>query len=163
MRILLVPLIATFYLLVPVSISLGKPGDQSKADPTKEEPKTLNGRWVALTFEKDGQKAPKEAFKGLEFRFDGDSLVMKGTFKDGRELPNTVRIDPKAKPKSIDYANLGTPKNPFKGIYELDSDRLKLCITMGPGERPTDVVTKPGSNRALVEFRRAATAESKPK
>src|SRR5262245_16803065 len=134
MRILLVPLVATFYLLVAVNISLGKPGDQPKADPTKEELNKLNGRWVAITFEKDGQKAPKEAFKGLEFRFDGDSLVIKGAFKDTRQLPNKVRIDPKVKPKSINYANLGTPKNPLKGIYELDGDRLKLCITIGPGE-----------------------------
>jgi RNA polymerase sigma factor (sigma-70 family) len=140
----------------------GQPGtvmsvpERQASDPGKDDVQNITGTWVATSVETDGQAAPEGFVRRIRFRFKNGFLVIKGLFADNREVPCDFKLDPKARParpRAIDYSGLGT-KQQVKGIYELDGERLKVCIITRPRERPTEFATKPGSNLTLIAFKR---------
>jgi hypothetical protein len=42
----------------------------------------------------------------------------------------------------------------MKGIYALDGDSLKICVSQPKADRPTEFATKKGSNSSLVILKR---------
>ena len=40
------------------------------------------------------------------------------------------------------------------GIYELKDDELKICFAKGGGERPTEFLSKAGTEQSLVVLKR---------
>jgi uncharacterized protein (TIGR03067 family) len=103
--------------------------------------------------ETDGVRAPAEEVRRLVWKFGGDSLILKGTLGDQREVPCTYQIDPGKSPREIDYSNLGA-REPVRAIYQLDGDRLTICQRTKPGERPREFVTRAGSDLTLIVLKR---------
>ena len=85
----------------------------------------------------------------------------KGTAWDDltKEIINerTFRLDPTAKPKTIDFkviSGFGKGKTDL-AIYELDGDTLKICYAMGEGaKRPTEFKSVAGTKLYLVTYNR---------
>src|SRR5205814_2279208 len=91
------------------------PGGDGKDDVAK-----LKGKWRA---ELDGKKITLEFAKDA-FTIDFDGLMFKGT----------VKIDPKKKPKEMDFTIKEGGDGKFTdkkalAIYELDGDKLKWCAS----------------------------------
>jgi uncharacterized protein (TIGR03067 family) len=84
--------------------------------------------------------------------------------KNGMELwSGTFDLDPTANPKVWDHREDGEPKKTGRdilGIYELDGDKLRVCLTIGrwvdgkwKGEpRPSEF--KEGASYTVLEFQR---------
>jgi uncharacterized protein (TIGR03067 family) len=141
-----------FGVLLVASASFVSGADDKKADAVAEELKKLEGTWLRLSFEFDGQKEDVDV-KGARAVIKGNVV----TFFIGEKVfgEATFSIDPTKKPKTMD----STSTKPEKGqktlaIYELIGDNLKICVTQG-SKRPTEFITKEGSGCALSVYKRA--------
>jgi uncharacterized protein (TIGR03067 family) len=93
-----------------------------------DDKKALDGTWTVVKAEADGK--PEGEILKAKFTFrDGDKLVIK-LLKEDKPLDGVaVKLDAAKKPKEIDLTRSFEGRSETAtGIYELDGDRLKLCI-----------------------------------
>jgi uncharacterized protein (TIGR03067 family) len=135
-------------LLLIASVSAG---DDSKTDLDK-----MQGTWSIVSNEQDGQKAPAEQYKNTRILFDRDRYEV----RQGDEIDEhgTIKLDASKSPKRLELKIIkgeGAGETQL-GIYELDGDMLKLCVSVPPGskERPAALETKEGSNALLMVLKR---------
>jgi uncharacterized protein (TIGR03067 family) len=141
-------------LICIVSLFAGdEPVDSAKAEPAKHQ-----GTWVATLMEREGQKTPADVVATITRVVEGDNVVWK---RAGKPFAGTsVRLDPKADPKTIDVRPDGGPSRdtPVLGIYKLDGDDLTICMADAGATRPKEFSSPKGSKRTLMTFRRTAVA-----
>jgi uncharacterized protein (TIGR03067 family) len=101
----------------------------------------------------------------------GEIAKLKLTFKDGKVTANRgdgskedaidYKLDAKTKPKSIDLTEGGRP---MLGIYELDGDTLKICMSEGgqQGVRPEELKSD-GKNIAVITLKRVKEEKKEEK
>jgi uncharacterized protein (TIGR03067 family) len=89
----------------------------------------LHGPWVVVAAELDGSEAKCELKKGDKLVFDGKKYKF-----EAKHYPEegTFAVDPDKKVKEINLIDTKDKKS--HGIYELNSQELKLCFWQG--ERP---------------------------
>jgi uncharacterized protein (TIGR03067 family) len=143
-------LASTLLLLVSCGCSSDRSAGVARTDAEK-----LEGTWLATRVETDGKQAPADFTARIQMKFQGGMLMIRGLLGDNRELPCQLKLDPEKTPRTIDWSGLGTSETVL-GIYELDGDRLRLCIITRPRERPTEFKTEPGSNLTCLELKRSA-------
>jgi uncharacterized protein (TIGR03067 family) len=127
--------------------------DKPKADAKKELEK-LQGTWVMVGLEVNGEAVPEKKIKGTTLVIKGDKYTVK--VKDTKH-ETTFKIDPSKEPKAIDMYFPDGPNLPklSEGVYELDGDTLKVCRNQTPGEaRPTQVGSWPDTNLFVVTWQR---------
>jgi uncharacterized protein (TIGR03067 family) len=124
-----------------------------KTKAINEELKRFKATWRFVEIEVGGRKVPPKAF-------ERDALVLKGkrfsSFVGGKLVHGEFKIDPLAKPKTIDIIVTEGPGKGHsqKGIYELDGDTQKICIAMPDRPRPTEFATNPESGHILEILKR---------
>jgi uncharacterized protein (TIGR03067 family) len=122
----------------------------AKQDSVKEELKKLQGAWRLAGYEEGGKVfAPGKINPNDSITFTKTTF----TFKSGkRVLTGTFSIDPSKKPKWIDEASKGGLE--FKGIYEVNGDRLRLFLEAPGKERPTEFKTREGTLQRMHSYER---------
>ena len=123
------------------------------ADPVKEDLAKLEGKWMIVSYEKDGVKLGDEDVKELP------TLTIKGkdfTWSSG-ERPGSFTIDPTKKPKAVDYTVTdGDDKGAVElAIYEITDDTWRDCIAPAGKPRPKEFAAPEGSGNTLIVYRRA--------
>jgi uncharacterized protein (TIGR03067 family) len=113
----------------------------------------LEGTWRFLSLEVDGMKLPEAAIKDARLIIKGKEFTMKDPVATYR---GTFRIDPAKKPKTIDIKFTEGPEkgNTSLGIYELNGDELKMCLTITAKDRPTAFEAKAKSGHGFEVLRR---------
>lgn len=142
----------TLVAVVALSCLLGA---EPPADAVKKELARLDGEWVMVSGERDGQALPEEYVKtATRVARDGVSTV---TIAGMVVMKSKYTIDPTKKPKAIDFeATEGEAAGKkIQAIYELDGDTLKFCLSASDRDRPTDFTAKDGSGRTLSVWKRA--------
>jgi uncharacterized protein (TIGR03067 family) len=121
-----------------------------------DDNQALVGTWAVVAVEKDGKEMPAEQLKGLVVRFDssgkasghkGDKVIFEATFK----------VDATKQPKTIDATQTSDGKDKGKvtlGIYEINGDTLRTCISETGKDRPTDFSAKAGSGQIVRVYKR---------
>lgn len=104
----------------------------------------LQGTWIAVSAEKQGNHVPEDELKqaGLRLVIEGEKFTIT-TARGGTEgMKGTLKIDPGQKPTTIDVTAevAGGRTATATGICELNGDTLKWCYGK---ERPTEFKTKP--------------------
>jgi RNA polymerase sigma factor (sigma-70 family) len=134
----------------------------------KEDNELLQGTWHIVEVEVGGKHQAKETSKDQILVFTGDKLAIK--YDDGSSQEMMYRIDPKQKPKGIDLAPIAGPDKgyTFKGIYEIDGDRLKLYYSRNvapDAQRPARFVPEfeDRGMRSFVLKRAPAAKEKQPR
>ena len=127
-----------------------------KADKAKEDKDAILGTWKVEEVEvdgKDGSDAEKgRELKGATLTFTADKIVAKAGEKS---VEFTYKLDPSAKPKTIDLDNGGGKS--WMSVYSLDGNTLKICSPHEPGgDRPAEVGTKEGSRSFMLILKREA-------
>lgn len=144
------------------------------------------GSWRGVAAEVNGQPMPRELIELMKptLTFTADKMVGKpqGTvpkplldFAVARGmLPKETaavietgaegiyHLDPAKAPREIDFTILGAIKKTALGIYQLDGDTLKLCLSIDPArvsERPKDFAAKAGEMRVVLTLRRLTQEE----
>ncbi len=125
--------------------------------PRKTDREQLQGSWALVAAEVGGRKASADEVKqiGIKLDFAGDKVVYE---QGGASEATTFRLDPAKGPKEIDLV-LGKTEV-HKCIYRLDGDRLTVCKSHPPRERPTAFASKAGSKwPMLLVFQRAGQSD----
>jgi uncharacterized protein (TIGR03067 family) len=114
----------------------------------------LQGTWNIVSLEMDGRKMP----------CGGAQIVVRGnrftTIAMGAAYDGTVVVHQTTAPKSFDlHFEEGPEKgNTSLGIYELDGDTWKICLTTRGSGRPKEFAAPPGTGIALESLQRATAA-----
>lgn len=133
-------------LLLACGLALAAPIPKDKDKPKKDED-AIQGVWQLDAIDAGpGVPAPPPGGPMIRFTFkDGKLEVSMGGQPMGKQ--GDYKLDPAAKPKSIDLVEGGGQNAP--GIYELDGDTLKICLAEGQNAvRPTEF--KPDGKRVVV-------------
>jgi uncharacterized protein (TIGR03067 family) len=112
------------------------------------------GTWRITSLETDGIKVSEDEAKTITVinKEDGTwTLVVEGKVASR----GTSKIDPTRKPKTIDLTETeGEQKGQtILGIYEVEKDSRKLCISKSGQKRPAEFSAKRGSGHTLIFFK----------
>jgi uncharacterized protein (TIGR03067 family) len=118
-------------------------------DPPKSDADRFQGTWVVSRVEINGKVQPKVFTIRVEF--DGDKLFAKVGDRQP-EARGTFKLDQGRMPKVYDLTTVEGQK--VRGIYELDGDTLKVCLSAPGDERPTAMKTAPHDDRTLIVYKR---------
>jgi uncharacterized protein (TIGR03067 family) len=122
-----------------------RPEEKAKSD--KDD---IQGTWVFVSAEEGGKAVPEDELKKFEMVFASDKVKFP-IKQEVKELG--YKLDPARKPKQIDIA-FGETET-AEGIYELDGDKLKVCLTKpGHGDRPTKFDSTEGRESVLLVLKR---------
>jgi uncharacterized protein (TIGR03067 family) len=128
-------------------------GDDAKGDEDK-----LQGTWQVTEGVSDGKPVPKEQLARMKVVFSGKKMSIFPPVGDGkRTVENTFTVDPGKKPRAIDATRLegGGKGKIARGIYDLDGDTLKLCLTSRlEMDRPNEFAAPEKSGLVLLTLKR---------
>jgi uncharacterized protein (TIGR03067 family) len=117
--------------------------------------KELAGRWQAVTYALNGNKASDEDMKKIQLVIDAEGKTR--AINEGKVfIASTTKIDPTAKPMTIDLSfTEGDPKGKIAlGIYKIEDDVLTICRAAPDKARPTEFASKPDSGHTLMTYKR---------
>jgi len=134
-------------LFVAVALLLG--ADEAKKGSSTEELKNLQGTWMALTFEANGEKVPAEDAKKIKLTIKDNKWTLERS--DGTNQ-GTIKLDPAKDPKQFD-AVLEDSSDTVPGIYELKDGTLKMCWSNPGGDRPTTFKNEEG--KTVASYKKA--------
>jgi uncharacterized protein (TIGR03067 family) len=136
--------------------------DSDSTAAAKVDQQKLQGEWTMASGSADGYPMPENMRSSARRTCKDDvttvtvggQLILKAKFK----------LDPSAKPKTIDYeANDGPTKGKTHlGIYEINGDTVKFCFGAPGAERPTEFNSKAGDQRTLSVWKQAKPGEKQP-
>src|SRR6516162_4014349 len=119
--------------LLPFFLAASLAHAQPAGEMIKKELAEMQGVWRLIGFELDGKEAYLQEHKQIRWVIKGDKV-----FYGGEELAR-LTLDPAATPKCLDLGLVKT-KRVHEGIYKLEKERLKICVSMmtdGVKDRPT--------------------------
>ena len=117
--------------LLGALLALHVEGAQEKTD--KER---LQGTWLVVSVEKEGQKVESPKDKETTLTFTGDKAAFKSEKKNEE---GGFKIDAARKPKEIDLTSSKPgATEAMKGIYDFEGEALRIAFPGKPGGgRPT--------------------------
>ena len=116
----------------------------------------LEGEWRFERLEVDGNTMPASMIANTRLLIDGDRFR---TESPEANYDGVFTIDADAHPPQIDIEFIEGPEagNVSYGLFELDGDRLTLCLSvLAGGTRPVAFTAKRGSGHALERLHRSA-------
>ena len=138
-----------------ICVLLGLPlAADAPPDAAKKELDKLQGAWAMAELEVNGEKVPPEKFQATRLEIKADRYIV-NTGRSTHET--TIKIDATKTPKTIDmtFQDGDNKGDTAEGIYKLEDDKLTICRPrLPPRERPTEFVTKPGTDRFIVVWKR---------
>jgi RNA polymerase sigma factor (sigma-70 family) len=111
----------------------------------RSDKELLQGTWLPVSGEQNGEKLPKEKFEGGKTVLKGDNITLQ-VLENGPAREGTYTINPDKKPKEIDMT-FGNAT--MMGLYELKGKTLK--VVMSERGRPSDFGS---AGATLVVFER---------
>ena len=120
------------------------PADRTAVPSTRSDDSNIQGTWRVVFPEDNGRSAPPEALRDILFVITKDKVIMES---GGRKQESTYKLDPSTSPKSIDITAEGRTK---PGIYDLQGDTLRICISEETEVRPNAFDSQPDSVNDLV-------------
>ena len=119
-----------------------------------EEPNNINGSWRFLWVEGPGIVVRPNKGEQIIYVFEeGKLLVRRSEGDEVQTAENTYHVDATKDPKTIDMTmtifskttfngktESRTEKEKVHGIYDVEADKLRLCLTYVDQERPTKFI-----------------------
>jgi RNA polymerase sigma factor (sigma-70 family) len=125
---------------------------ENRKEKAKTDSEQIQGKWVVVSAEVGGK--PIDEIVGDVMIFDGNKGFVNHIKRDDTDL-GPFELDPSKKPKHIDMTAKGADK-PTPGIYELDGDKLTICIADDAEARPAKFATSPERPKVgLIVLKRA--------
>jgi uncharacterized protein (TIGR03067 family) len=127
--------------------------DAKKSDQSKKDLDQMQGTWHAVAMETKGVRSGADEIKKLKLIVKKDEFSVKMNGEDHVSAKLVIRAD--KKPKEVDLVQETGPV--YKGIYEIDGDKLKICVTLSSdadSERPKEFKTEEDSPTTLFTWER---------
>ena len=151
----------------PDSPLAGPSGDGTAGRLLPDDAKdALQGVWIAESLKASSNELPADAFKHVQFTFQGNRLVIWWGFHledaSGPEMVCTYSVDPEQSPKRLDFTPRGET-TPNVGIYDLKGDRLTVCFQEGGSARgrPTEFATPAHGRLILIALKKRTPEEQR--
>jgi uncharacterized protein (TIGR03067 family) len=145
------------------AILLAAPSRGEQTEPgQKTDQDRIQGEWSTSSVEQNGllTSADELNANALKMIFKGQTLIMREKNKAGEETPFV--LDETKKPRTIDITVLpGDEKLIMQGIYEIQGNQLKLCLSKGGVARPREFKTTVGSGLTLFVLKREQSKQKK--
>jgi uncharacterized protein (TIGR03067 family)/prepilin-type processing-associated H-X9-DG protein len=132
-------------------IVIKKAGKEESPARGKTDKDRIQGTWVLSEGVKGGKPAPADIVGNLKISFKGDKVAL--SVKGDSNKDAEYKIDETKKPKQIDITIMGKTAT---GIYELDKDTLKICISEDGNERPKEFKGEAAAHTYMVFKREQA-------
>ena len=131
-------------LLYPVSV---------RAEDAAEQLEKMEGAWSVASAQEGGKEQTDDKSNKLIIVIKGDTLsfVFKGQPKT---LDMKLKVEPSAKPATVDLISTVREGQVAQGIYELQGEGLKICWARNGKARPDGFRTKPGDDRIFLTLKR---------
>jgi uncharacterized protein (TIGR03067 family) len=146
---------ASALLLCPlVLVAAVGAADPSPEPDQDDDAKTILGSWQAVKGVKRGTPATAAEIEKLRLEVMKDKLsIIEGREKGPREERITYKLDPKAKPRTIDLTLTGRGKEiVIRGIYKIEKGELTIVTGEQDDARPKAFDEK---GRTVLVFRKA--------
>ena len=143
-----------FHIPILLAIGAAVGADEAKDIAAKRDVAFLEGQWVMIAGQRDGQVLPRFLLRGATRTAVGnESTVIIG----GRlYMRSSYTLDPTKNPKQIDYdvsaGQLAGQKQ--QGIYEITGNTVRFCFAAPGSPRPTDFSAPAGSGRSYSAFQK---------
>jgi uncharacterized protein (TIGR03067 family) len=124
--------------------------DAAKDDAADKDRKSMEGTWKIESATRGGEEAPAGEIGKIRVLIKDDKLTFDNA---GRKDTTAFTLDATKKPHTIDMTS-EREKGTAEGIYELDGDTLKLCVSKPGTPRPTEFASKKGSAVILLVLKR---------
>lgn len=147
-------------LLILLAIGTGPPRPTARGDDSpprqaaRDDLKKLQGGWVCVAMEREGDEVPADNFKGSTALYEDDRVTL---YRDGEVFRRgIVTLDPTSSPKKVNTWDLGGPyeDKTVPGIYEVDGDTLKICFSRPGADRPAEFTTKKAPGFLYCTYKR---------
>jgi uncharacterized protein (TIGR03067 family) len=148
-------LIAAFVWLVGQSLPVAK--QPSVSNKAQADLSALAGVWQEVSRQRDGLVVPAAQLAILTQTETGEARQQLG---ERVVYEGKVSIDTTRNPKAIDYLQTsgaspaGSPGDVRLGIYEIDGDRLRICLARAGAERPKTFDASAGTGLVLSTYER---------
>jgi uncharacterized protein (TIGR03067 family) len=144
-------------ILLAIILFTATARSQDRAD----ERKLLQGTWLPTAAEVSENPFGEATLKIMKLVVEGDKYAV--TVGISVDL-GTIRIDPAAKPKTMDIISTDGPNQgkTFLAIYELNGDTLRICYDLTGKVRPTEFKTRKGEPLFLATYKRAKSSLREP-
>lgn len=146
--------------MIALSVVLAAP---AKTEPLTPAVKDLQGKWQAVSIEEKGKQWNRDETREVAIEIVGDVLI----YKRGEpyEKFRIVHIEPSKSPARMDLTLIADgvdPKKACRVIYEVNADKLKLCLghefkADDEQDRPAEFTTgdkRPPQGRLLFAMER---------
>jgi uncharacterized protein (TIGR03067 family) len=131
-------------MVATLVVSMGVIGAHTQAgspaqDKAKSDRELIQGTWIAVSGERNGEKLNEFQLKNWEeMVFKDDNFTREG----GEKKEGTFKLDPSKTPKEIDLMlQVKGQDTTWPGIYELKGNKLKLALNPN---RPSEFDSKGG-------------------
>ena len=124
--------------------------ETASSDPPTPSGSAIEGKWVVVSSEVEGQASPENAIRYTKLTFTGEDATLEGRTQK-HELSFT--LDTTQEPKQINLYSK-QEKVRWKGIYRVEGTSLRLSYGPPNGERPTSLDTSRSAKAILYVLKR---------
>lgn len=130
-----------------LTMTFALPDRPAPVQPRPDDAVLLNGTWAVVSYEFDGGRLPEDQVASYP-----KLIIKNGTYRwTSTQAASTMVIFPTKTPKEVDYTMQGQT---YLGIYELQGDIFRDCISPPGRERARDFTVPAGSGRMYFVYRR---------
>lgn len=122
-----------------------------------QERERLHGTWVVIAAERHGKPVSAEQFAsdlaGLKWIIEADRVILE---RGDKRVEARYRLGTGKEPRTIDLTPTCGPGcgKRMRGIYDLQSELLKICLNHGKGPRPSNFSVDADSQATLLFLKR---------
>jgi len=110
----------------------------------------IQGTWSLVSAMEDGKSLPEDHVKRMTIVIEGNTFRFPGLAEDATSRDGTFKLDATKNPKEIDATS---EENAVSlGIYELESDKYKVCFASPGKARPINFSSAAGSGQILQSW-----------
>jgi uncharacterized protein (TIGR03067 family) len=121
-------------------------------DASERDLELLQGDWAVVTLTYNGQALGDDVAQVLFRTIKGNEFT---TFQFDKPLgKGSLKLDANKSLKTIDEQSAREGSKPRLGIYELEGDRLRICMGAPGTDRPKEFASKPDSEISLTVWER---------